>query len=426
MPRSPLCALLGIALLVALLAAAPATAAPPPQELCGVCGDEFSTVAPGEGVPLNVEHSTATITLRSDGSGHWHARVRVTGSAAERLAANATLRERVVRETYAHGRTVVDDPRNLATSVENKTLVVDFDVPGVARSGPGGVVYAEFLSRSGTEGAVELDADRIEIRGPNGTVVTSGVDGLETCGGAAVWEREGDETGGLPRSATLAFGPDGVVDALATWATIGLVALSDLGPGLLAVAAVPTLVLGAAVAALLEFDERVPHVDPDRLALVLAGVGLGVSVVSLALASSGRGRSMLAVAFAGGFYGLVAAAPALFDRPSPRRLTVWVALVGLVAPAALAALGVVGIGPVVALVTAGLFLPLGAARLGRRRTLAVLVAALLLTPLALAAVLFGAGGTLSIALSAAALLAVTLLLVALGAPLYVLGRGTAA
>ena len=118
-------------LAVVALAAGPATAAPPPQELCGVCGDELERTAEEKDIPLTVEHSTATITVGEGGTGHWHARVRLSSTAAERLAANATLRESLVRETLDR-RTVVDDPRNLATGVENDTLVVDFDVPHLA------------------------------------------------------------------------------------------------------------------------------------------------------------------------------------------------------------------------------------------------------------------------------------------------------
>jgi len=410
-------------LAVAGTAVAPATAAPPPQELCGVCGDALSTEAPEQGVPLNVEHGALALRFGADGTGHWHARVRVTPGAADRLAANGTLREHVVRETYDHGRTVVEDPRNLTTSVENDTLVVDFDVPDAARTGPRGVVYADLLTRGGHEGGVRVVADRLEMAGPNGTIVTSGVDGMETTEGSVVWIADGDDAAlGLSRDTALAFAPPGPLAGPATVLTVLLSALARTGPLLAPVVAVPTLLLGAVTATLLEFDERVPAIDPDRIRRALLGVGVGVCLLGVVGSLVSPGRATVALALLGAFYAAVVAGANAVAGRSPGRLAAVVLAAAAAAALAYAVRGGAGGALAVTLLGIGLFLPMGTARRVGGRSLVALVAGVLLVPLVLAVGMGTIATALSATLAGAVLLVWIGTIAALGAPLYVLGR----
>ena len=66
-----------VVVLVSVAVAGPASAAPPPEAVCGVCGDGLADAAADAGVPLTVERGAATIRIREDGVGHWDARVRI-------------------------------------------------------------------------------------------------------------------------------------------------------------------------------------------------------------------------------------------------------------------------------------------------------------------------------------------------------------
>jgi hypothetical protein len=408
-------------LVVLAVAAAPATAAPPPQELCGVCGDELERTAEEIGVPLTVEHSTATISVDDEGDGHWHAQVRLSPTATERLAGNETLRTELVHGALDH-RTVVDDPRNLETRIENDTLVVDFDVVGVA-SDRLGVSLVTFASAEGVEGSVTVVADRLTVRGPEGTVPTH-VPADATANEAAVIWVDGGLAGTGP---AIAFaGAGGVVGSVATSVALVLDAGSRVGPGTLFVGGIPALVFVGAVGLLVALGNRLPDVRPKRAAGVAVGLAFGVTALAGFAATFGTLDATLftPLAVAAGLYAVVGGAPLVLADLSTRQACAWVA--GAVCLAALvgAAVSAQALRAVLVTAPAVCFLPLGAGR-SDRRVRAALATVLGVLPI-LAATQAGPGEMWfdAVVLTVFAALPWAVVTVALGTVLYLAGRGT--
>lgn len=413
---------------VAALAAGSASAAPPPEELCGVCGDGLPSVAQEAGVPLSVERAALTVTVRQNGSSHWHARVRIDAESAEVLAGDDARRERIVRRTYSDGRTVVDAPRGLATRVENDTLVVDFDVPGVARPGPEGTYLVTFLERTGRQSAIELDADRVTMRGPEGTVVTRGVPGTTVRDGTVTWDQSSDgDAEYLDRQTLLVFAPKGgLYGSVATWMALLRDAGRSLGAIAVAASTVPMLALGAAVSALFPSGGRSHAVDswatPRRVGTaVLVG---GAAVGALAFGAVRDGwvpPAVFAAAALSPFFGAAAIRDA---RPSKWRVALWT-LVAL-GVAAVAAVLVSEGGPgellTVFVVPVALFFAAGYADPGDPRSTTLVVGALLALP-----VVFAAGFWILVVAGASTLTGVVLVgwavaALLLGLPLLALGH----
>jgi hypothetical protein len=404
---------------VTALSVGPAAAAPPPQELCGVCGDGLERSAEEAGVPLTVEHSIATITVDADGSGHWHVEVRLSPAASERLAANATLREHLVRGTLDR-RTVVDDPRNLETDVENDTLVVDFDVSGVA-SDRLGVTLVAFAPADGVEGSVTVVADRLTVRGPEGTVPTHVPADATANESAVVWV-----DGGLAGTGPVVAFADsgGAVGSVATSVALALDAGSRVGPGTLLVGGVPALVFVAVVGLLGAVGDRLPAVHQTKAAGVTVGLALGATALTaLGTVFGTLDAALLApLAVAAGLYAAVGVAPLVLGEASPGRLSVWVA--GAVCLAALVggALSAQALRAVLVTAPTVCFLPLGAA--GSDRRLRAGLAVVLVVLSFLAATQGGAGDLWFTAIVVTVMVAVpwAVVTVALGAVLYLAGR----
>jgi hypothetical protein len=422
-------ALVAAAILVVLPAVAtvgPATAAPPPQELCGICGPEFEYEAAERGVPLTVEHSTATIDVDRSGTGHWHARVRIDEGSADRLAANATLRERVVTETYAHGRTVVDGPRNLQTRVENDTLVVDFDVSNVAHRSVGGVVLVDLLDPRTRRSTVQIGADELRIGGPNGTAVTRVPTGATVEDESVVW-RPDDPGIGLSGDTGLAFAAtDGPLAQSATTVAFVGYGFSLAGFGVVPLGVLPALVLGGAVLGLRRWDHTLPRPDTGTVAIVIVG---GSAVVAAVGAVSTvwpvvleRSLAQTLAAFAG-LYALVAAGALALDCPSPRVALGWALAASAVVAAVASVVSVDALQSALLSFPVALWYPLGRAR-GRDHVVVRLVTSgLVLTPFG-AAVFVGALNSPLLTLLASLLTTVPWAAgtVLFGVPLYLLGR----
>ncbi|WP_436927874.1 hypothetical protein [Halosimplex amylolyticum] len=415
--------LLGCSLLAAV-PVGPASAAPPPEAICGVCGDGFESAAPDAGVPLTVERGVATIDVRGNGTGHWHARVRVDGGAADRFAANETLRERVVRASLDR-RTVVDDPRNLRTRVENDTLVVDLDVAGVAHRGTGGVVLVDLFDWRTRSAGLRFDADELRIRGPTGTAVTQAPSGGTVDGRSVVWSST--ESAGFGGDTHLAFAPsDGVVaQGLTTVAIVGS-GVGLAGPGVVPLGALPALALAGAVLALRRWDRALPTVDARLLATGIAGGGaVAAAVASVSLVTSLLLEAPVAetVASFAALYALVAVGALVLDRPSPRVALGWTLGAAALVAAATSAVSIVAFQTALLSIPAALWFPLGRARGVDRGTAAFVAVVLVLSPFG-AAVLFHPPASAILALLGSLFTTIpwAAATVCFGVPLYLLGR----
>jgi len=422
-------ALVAAAILVFLpvvAAVGPATAAPPPQELCGVCGPEFEYEAAERGVPLTVEDSTATIDIDRSGTGHWHARVRTDDESADRLAANATLRERVVTETYAHGRTVVDDPRNLQTRVENDTLVVDFDVSSVAHRGVGGVVLVDVLDPRTRRSIIQIGADELRIDGPNGTAVTRAPAGATVEHGSVVW-RPDDPGIGLSGDSSVAFAAtDGPLAQSATTVAFVGYGFTFAGP-VVPLGVAPALAFGTAVLGLRRWGSTLPSLDGVSVATVCVGTAAviaAVGAVSTVWPVVLEPSIAQAVAAFASLFALVAGGALVLDSPSPRVALGWTLAASAVVAAVASAVSVVAFRAALLSVPAALWFPLGRAHRRDPLVTRIVVSALVLAPFG-AAALFGTPRSLLYALlgSLVTTLPWAAGTVLFGVPLYLLGRG---
>jgi len=421
--------LVGVAALLVcspLVAVAPASGAPPPDAICGVCGPGLADAAEDAGVALTVEHGAATIRVRENGSGQWKARVRVDDAAADRLAANATLRERIVRASLDR-RTVVDDPRALRTKVANDTLVVAFDQSDVAHESLGGVVLVDLLDPRARRAGLDFDADELRIEGPNGTVVSRAPPSATVEDGSVVW-RADDEDPGLWGDTRLAFGPtDGPITRGAT--TVGFVAFGVglAEPSALALGVVPAVLLGGAVLALRRWGAMLPDIDPEFAAKVIAGGGAAVAVLAGgALAGSALLDAAVAetVATFAALYALVATGAMGPTRSSARPALARTLGVSALVAFAASTVSVVALQTALLSVPAALWFPLGRA-LGHDRAVTGLVGLSLVAAPFGAAVLYvpSASPLLGVLLSVFTTVPWAAATVAFGVPLYLLGRG---
>ncbi|QLH77547.1 hypothetical protein HZS55_09660 [Halosimplex rubrum] len=409
---------------VAVGVAGPASAAPPPEAVCGVCGPGLADAAEDAGVPLTVEYGAATIRVREDGSGHWDARVRVDDRAADRLAANATLRDRVVHASLDR-RTVVDDPRNLHTEVTNDTLSVTFDQPAVAHRSLGGVVLVDLLDPRARRAGLSLEADRLRIEGPNGTVVSRAPSAATVENGAVVWLPT-DEEPGLGRDTRLAFAPSGGPAARGL-TSVGFVAfgVSLAEPSGLALGVAPAVLLGSLLLAVRRWGDELPAVDTARLGTVIAGGGAVAAVVAgAALAGSVLLDAAVAetVATFAALYALVAAG-AFLDRPSARVALAWTLGAAALVAAIASTVSVVAFQTALLSIPAALWFPLGRAR-GRGAVSGFVAVATVLAAFG-AAVLYAPSASPVFGLLVSLFTTVPWAgaTVLFGFPLYLLGRG---
>lgn len=228
-----------------------AAARPPPHAVCGVCSDALVDAAETEGLDVGIEESTLDVRLDSSGTGHWTARVHLTGAGVDRLTENATLRDRVVRRVYERSYVAVDDPHSLTTAMDGQALVVTHTVPEMAHESAGDVLVVDFFYwQDGDARWFTLDADRMTMRGPAGHVVTHTPAETNVADDAVTWEGPTQEFESLGARTHVAFAPDGgVASQGVTAVAIGL-DVADVKLQDVAVVGVPTVVLGAVVALL--------------------------------------------------------------------------------------------------------------------------------------------------------------------------------
>ncbi|WP_435174468.1 hypothetical protein [Halorussus sp. AFM4] len=317
-----------------LVTTAPAASAPPPRPLCDACGDSFEATAASHGVDVDVERSTATVSVHRNGTATWAVRNRLTDTdGLARLRANASLRAEVADRAMW-------DAEFLGAGVsESGVLTLRYREPGFAERSVGGVLRSgAFTEAHGYRNLDGLGADRLAVIAPDGMRVDW------TVPGATVGD-DGRRTTltGLDRYGFVTFVPEG--------ATLGpalslLAAASLLGPvvatNLLTRVAVPTALFGAFVAAacggLARLDRRVERVA-ERAGVALAG--LGALVVVLVLGPPAGGVSLLGGAGAPVFGVGVAAVGfgAALSRPGVRERLTYRRLVGGAALGVVAAAG---------------------------------------------------------------------------------------
>jgi len=422
-------ALAALALLVALAAlpmgSVPAEARPPPEAVCGVCGETFQEAGSDAGIPLTVESSTLRVRVNDNGSGTWTARIDLDDGSAATFRESPEQLDRVVRRTFEDYHVFTDDRRRLETRMDGDTAVVTFEVPDMASRGYGDVLVVDYFHDDGVRGTVYVDADRFAMTGPEGSSLLTAPSEARTNSTTAVWSAADEGASSIGSQTYLTFGPDaGLATTAAAYASLA----ADSGPGILTnlawVAFVPTLALIIGVLLVRHVDRRFDDErGAGRFGPVVAGLGvlwglcllvvsafsgsvaamawlLAVQLVALGVVSTVRPEAL-------GFRGLVAAtvgpqvavavATALLSGPSP-----WVSVSALALETAVL-----------------LFLPLGyaARRDGHTRPLSLAIVA---APAVFAVPLvpFGGYGVLFVGLLLVVWVVVTL---ATGSLVYRLG-----
>lgn len=238
-PRS-LVALGIVVLLVASVGSA--VAAPPPESLCGICGDSLPG-ATGDG--------TLEIRVDEAGDSRWVARVPVNASTAGAYQENGIDLVVDVNERWHPDDVATDDKTNIQTRVSDGEVVVEYTVEDVAREGTGGAWIVEYFYRGGTANRYELRANAVTITVPDGTVVTNQPPNANVEKRSVTWTQESaGGIGGVSSRTYLTYADDGVGGQVASMAT----AARTFGPAKVAdgsvAATVPVAVLGVGTAVL--------------------------------------------------------------------------------------------------------------------------------------------------------------------------------
>jgi len=275
-------ALVGVILLS--VAGASVSARPPPQAVCGACSDTLVETAADSGVDISIVASSLFVRIDESGTGHWTARVRLTGRGVDPLRENHSLRDHIVKQVHDRGYVAIEEPRSLTTSMNGETLIVEYEVPGMAHESVGGVSVVDFFYWHGGEARwFYLAADSMTMQGPPGTVVSHAPADATTADHAVTWEGSDEQYDPLGVRSHVVFAPDdGVVSSVATTLGIGI-DVAQLKAQDLVAAAAPLAILAVVVALLWRFESRLTELSRSQLiALVvgpLAAVGLTAATV---------------------------------------------------------------------------------------------------------------------------------------------------
>jgi len=283
-------ALVGIILLSA--AGSPVSARPPPHAVCGVCSDTLLDVADESGVAIGFTGSSLSIRIDQSGTGHWTARVTLTGAGVETLRENQSLRDRIVQQVYERGYVAVEEPQALTSSMNGNTLLVKYEVPNMAHESAGSVYVVDFFYWHGGEARwFYLAADSMTMRGPPGTVVSHAPADSTPDGDVVTWEGSDQQYDPLGVRSHVVFAPDdGAISTAATTLGIGI-DVAQLKAQDIVAAVAPVAILAAVLGLLWRFGDRLAGLSRLRLiALVggpLAAIGLTAATVETLVGVSG-------------------------------------------------------------------------------------------------------------------------------------------
>jgi hypothetical protein len=293
---------------VAAAVAAPAVASPQPTPTCRFCGFEFERAAEDVGVNVTVEGSTADVRVHGNGSATW--------TVENELADASPLRDdpgeldAIARHLLDRGHGPPDDPTVVDARLDGDTAVLVYRDPDAARR-RAGLLVVDYFHDDGHRPWYHVNADRLSVHGPKGSVVTNNPAGVSTDGGTATWR--GNGTAELYRGTTLegspylVFGPGHATGTnLRTTAAVALatspIVVDSVRAFLLPQTVAFTLALVGVVALL---RRRELPVGRRRLGGVLAVLG-GLAVV-VPVATHGAGWLFGPPLFALGFGALVVA-----------------------------------------------------------------------------------------------------------------------
>lgn len=206
---------------VGLAGVAGVAGAPPPSQICGVCGPGIANDAKIAGA---TGHGTLDIYIDETGDSRWNARVPVTSSAAERYRTDTTALEAAVDDAWARYHAADGDVGSVDLSLRDDTVVVNYTVTDVARRGVGDAWIVDYFATGTGPTRYEVVADRVTIHTPDGTVVTNRIPLATVDGSTVTWTNETEHDWGedFDEQTYVTYGSDGVVGTASGYATIGL------------------------------------------------------------------------------------------------------------------------------------------------------------------------------------------------------------
>ncbi|SDJ86562.1 hypothetical protein [Natronorubrum texcoconense] len=275
--------------LLALAGVAVVVGAPPPTSLCGVCG-------PGVADDSEIDGSTGpgTLDIYVDDTGDslWSARVPVTDSAADRYRTNETALEIAVDDAWVSPHAAGGDVRAVESTIDDETVVVNYTVTDVARSGVGDAWLVDYFADVPSNTRYSLTAERVTIHAPERTVVTNDPAHASVEGNTATWTQSDDSASGgdFNRLTYVTYGEDSIRDTASGYATIGL----ERGPPALERGVLGGLVPGAllllAGVAVVRYDPGRETLTPatlERLFVAAGAIG-AIGFLALSVAATGR------------------------------------------------------------------------------------------------------------------------------------------
>ncbi|MDZ7745182.1 MAG: hypothetical protein U5K28_01130 [Halobacteriales archaeon] len=196
-----LLALLFVPLLV--LTASAGVAAPPPVDVCGVCGLADDEGYPPDQPEATILDSSLTVTVHDDGTTTWVETATVSEETADRLRTDERYRQRVTQSTR-----IVTRPQNLTATLNGQQVTITYGGQTPAERRIGGIRVFDFDQSSYRP---SIGAYRVAVRGPDGTVAHRVPGNGEQIDGDAVWPAS--VTDGFGRTAVV-FAPSGPVGAV--------------------------------------------------------------------------------------------------------------------------------------------------------------------------------------------------------------------
>lgn len=272
-------AALALALLAVLaVPLVPAVAASPqPRPVCGFCGDPFERAADDAGVNATVEASTATVRVHENGSATWTVENRLANG-SDQFAADPETLAAVGRSLARSHRGVAEDPRFVDADLDGTTAVLTFRDPGAAER-HAGLLVVDYLHHAGASRWHYVNAERVTLAGPSGTVVANDPESGAVDGGTVIWR---GATGDLYASPDVTgyplvvFGPD-----RSPWTTARATVAVTLATAPVAISAawrvlvLQTLVFAATLLAVGHaVRRRRPPLDGRTLGALVAGLGV--------------------------------------------------------------------------------------------------------------------------------------------------------
>ncbi|ELY78384.1 hypothetical protein [Natrinema pallidum] len=321
-------------LVVGALCVTAVAGAPPPEQICGVCGPSTANDAEVTGATAR---GVLDIYIDDNGDSRWQARVPVTETAAERYRTNATALEGAVDDAWARYHAADGDVRDVRSSVRGETVVVNYTVTDVANRGVGDSWLIDYFATGTSPTRYEMAADRVTIHTPAGTVVTNHPADATVDDNTVTWAAEGTAGGDFDDQTYVTYGNDGVRGTASGYATLGL----EIGPTALVHGVsgglIPAILLGIVGLAIGRSDFGRDAFDAaalERLIVAVGAVGAGgFLVVGVAATGADPASGAVALAALGVGYALLGSTARRFGAGLETRGLVGLALLATVVAA---------------------------------------------------------------------------------------------